>query len=565
MLQELSIQNFAIIPKLNISFEPEMTVLTGETGAGKSIIIDAVGLLTGGRGSQEYIREGADKSILQGLVTINEQPELMALLETHGVEVEDGQLLIHRELHRSGRNVIRINGSLINTTALKEIGRYLVDIHGQNDTQDLMQVEKHINLLDEFGSESIAPLKAEYQLLFTEYQNLKRALKKRQSDEQAWAQRLDTLTFQVNELQAANLRAGEEEELDAEYQELTNFQDVLEALSKASEVLTGDWENNGTESVGTALGALEDIEELSPRYTKLAESMREVYYNLRDVSSEIDSVRDGLEFDGEQLQYVNDRLNLIHSLEQKYGATITDVLRHQERVEQELDDMGGDQQSADELAEQVAVLADKASGVAAELHDAREAAGQQLVTLIHEQLQDLHMSKAEFQVHVEPLADMQADGQDAVEFYIQTNEGEQAKPLVKIASGGELSRMMLAMKMIFSRQQGVTSIVFDEVDTGVSGRVAQAMADKIADMASHSQVLTITHLPQVAAVAQHHVFIHKEVIDGRTETSVDRLDGEARVDELARMLSGDELTEAAQSNARDLIERAAERRASLVK
>jgi len=562
MLQELSIQNFAIIPKLNISFEPEMTVLTGETGAGKSIIIDAVGLLTGGRGSQEYIREGADKSVLQGLLTINPQPELMDLLETHGIEVEDGQLLIHRELHRNGRNVIRVNGSLINTTALKEIGRFLVDIHGQNDTQDLMQVDKHMQLLDEFGAEKIGPLKQSYMNLYEEYQNLRRALKKRQSDEQAWAQRLDTLTFQANELQAADLRSGEEETLDAEYQELTNFQDVLEALSKASEVLTGDWENNGTESVGTALGALEDIEELSPRYTKLAESMREVYYNLRDVSSEIDSVRDGLEFDEEQLQYVNDRLNLIHSLEQKYGATIDDVLAHQERVERELNDMGGDQQSADELASQVDALENKATKMAKQLHEARVSAAEELVGLIHEQLRDLHMSKARFEVRIDEQAELQPEGMDAIEFYIQTNEGEQAKPLVKIASGGELSRMMLAMKTIFSRQQGVTSIVFDEVDTGVSGRVAQAMADKIADMANHSQVLTITHLPQVAAVAQHHMYIHKEVIDGRTETSVDGLSGDARVEELARMLSGDELTDAAKTNARDLIQRASERRAT---
>lgn len=560
MLQELSIQNFAIIPKLNISFEPEMTVLTGETGAGKSIIIDAVGLLTGGRGSQEYIREGADKAVLQGLITISEQPELLALLDMHGIQIDEGQLLIHRELHRSGRNVIRVNGSLINATTLKELGRYLVDIHGQNDTQDLMQVEKHLSLLDEFGVDVIGPLKKRYENLFTEYQSLKRALKKRQSDEQAWAQRLDTLTFQANELQAADLRAGEEETLDAEYQELTNFQDVLEALSKASEVLTGDWENNGTESVGTALSSLEDIEELSPRYTKLAESMREVYYNLRDVSSEIDSVRDGLEFDEEQLQYVNDRLNLIHNLEQKYGATIEDVLAHQDKVEQELAEMGGDQQSADELAEQVVTLEKQARKAADALSKARSDAATTLVTLIHEQLQDLHMSKARFEVHIDSLEELQADGQDKVEFYIQTNEGEQAKPLVKIASGGELSRMMLAMKMIFSRQQGVTSIVFDEVDTGVSGRVAQAMADKIADMASHSQVLTITHLPQVAAVAHHHVFIHKEVIDGRTETAVDFLDEDARVDELARMLSGDELTEAAQTNARDLIDRAVQRR-----
>ena len=557
MLQELSIQNFAIIPKLNISFQPGMTVLTGETGAGKSIIIDAVGLLTGGRGSQDFIREGADKAVLQGLIDVE---PITQLLDELGIPLEDNQLLIHRELHKSGRNVIRVNGSLVNATTLKEIGQHLVDIHGQNEHQELMQVERHLSLLDEYGKKTIGPVLEKYRVAYDTYRSLESAFHKRQADEQAWAQRLDMLSFQSKELADASLVEGEEEMLEAEYQELTNFQDVLAALSKAHEALDGDWDNNGLETISTAMSAMEDIEELSPKYATLTEAVRGAYYELQEAASEILSVRDGLEFDEERLREVDDRLNLIRSLERKYGATITDVLAHQAKVDAELAEMGGGEQSAAELAEQVEVAEQKARTLAEKLHELRLKAAKQLATKIHEQLSDLYMEKAVFSAHITELKELNATGLDAVEFYIQTNPGEGAKPLVKIASGGELSRMMLAMKTIFSREQGITSIIFDEVDTGVSGRVAQAIAEKIAVIGRYSQVLTITHLPQVAAVADNHYFIEKQVVGERTETSIHTLSEDERVNEVARMLSGDELTDAAKENARDLIQRAVAKR-----
>lgn len=560
MLQELSIQNFAIIPKLNISFQPGMTVLTGETGAGKSIIIDAVGLLTGGRGSQDFIREGADKAVLQGLIDVEPGQPITQLLDELGIPLEDNQLLIHRELHKSGRNVIRVNGSLVNATTLKEIGQHLVDIHGQNEHQELMQVERHLSLLDEYGKKTIGPVLEKYRAAYDTYRSLESAFHKRQADEQAWAQRLDMLSFQSKELADASLVEGEEEMLEAEYQELTNFQDVLAALSKAHEALDGDWDNNGLETISTAMSAMEDIEELSPKYATLTEAVRGAYYELQEAASEILSVRDGLEFDEERLREVDDRLNLIRSLERKYGATITDVLAHQAKVDAELAEMGGGEQSAAELAEQVEVAEQKARTLAEKLHELRLKAAKQLATKIHEQLSDLYMEKAVFSAHITELKELNATGLDAVEFYIQTNPGEGAKPLVKIASGGELSRMMLAMKTIFSREQGITSIIFDEVDTGVSGRVAQAIAEKIAVIGRYSQVLTITHLPQVAAVADNHYFIEKQVVGDRTETSIHTLSEDERVNEVARMLSGDELTDAAKENARDLIKRAVAKR-----
>lgn len=553
MLQELSIQNFAIIRKLNLTFNDGMTVLTGETGAGKSIIIDAVGLLTGGRGSQDFIREGADRAILQGLYDIPENSKLVAVLDQYGIILESQQLLIHRELQRNGRNVIRVNGTLVNTTILRRIGLFLVDIHGQNEHQELMHVDRHRVLLDEFGKQEIEPLLQQYQAAYDTYRELEEQYHQRLENEQEWAQRYDMLSFQAKELAEADLHDGEEAALEAEYQALTNFQDVLEALSKSYEALAGDWDGNGLETVSVAVDAMEDIEELTPTYQVLTEQVRGAYFELQEASTAIQSARDNLEFDAERLQFVEDRLNLIRNLERKYGVTIADVLTHQSQVDEELAQMIGTGATAAELADQVAVAQAQAQIYADELTAVRQAKAGLLAEQIHLQLKDLVMDKAIFSVHFDKANTLTSTGQDDIEFYIQTNPGETAKPLVKIASGGELSRMMLAMKTIFSKRQGITSIIFDEVDTGVSGRVAQAIAEKIAMIAENSQVLTITHLPQVAAIAATHLYIEKNILADRTETSVRELTVEERVDEVARMLSGSELTAAARQNARDLL------------
>ncbi|MCM0583475.1 DNA repair protein RecN [Weissella diestrammenae] len=553
MLQELSIRDFAIISQLELSFEQGMTVLTGETGAGKSIIIDAVSLLVGGRSSSDFIREGAKKAVLQGVFAFDSSPELEQTLLCYGIELTDMQLVISREIHLNGRNVIRINGTLITATILREIGQHLVDIQGQNEHQELMRVERHGELLDQYAAKVILPLRAKYGAAYQEYQQLQKTLNKRQANEQAFAQRLDMLTYQVNELQDAQLISGEEETLTAEFQELSNFQDVLEALSTAHEALAGEWDGNGLDVVSKAMSALETIEELSGRYQTLAQNVRDAYFELQEASSDILSVRDSMTFDAERLQEVTDRLNLIRTLENKYGATIEDVLAYQNKIENELTAMGGDTVDLETLSTQVALLKTKAQTLADELTKKRQAAADELAIVIHEQLRDLYMEKAVFSVKFQLQPALVSSGQESIEFYIQTNPGETAKPLAKIASGGELSRMMLALKTIFARNQGITSIIFDEVDTGVSGRVAQAMANKIATIAEQSQVLTITHLPQVAAVANQHWLIEKHVTDGRTMTTVVPLNNEQRVEELARMLSGDNLTQAARQNARDLL------------
>lgn len=561
MLQELSIDNFAIIPHLQIDFNEGMTVLSGETGAGKSIIIDAVGLLAGGRGSQEFIRTGSNKAVLQGAFTIeNNSQALLTQLEMLGIDTIDEQLIIQREIHRSGRNVIRVNGMLLNLTSLKQIGEYLVDIHGQNEHQELMQPEKHLSMLDEYAGNDIQKLKMAYQEVFSKYKQTLRAVKEKQQNQQEWAQRFDMLKFQVEELEAAELIDEEEDLLLAERGRLNNFQKIMGALEIANVHLNGADEPGALDNIGEAMQAMQSIDDIDDNYHEISETIANCFYALQEAAKDVSRQSDLLEYDEERLNQIEQRLDLIHQLERKYGPDITTMLAYLDKIKREYAEMETVSADGNQLEERLADLTTQLQKLAHQLTSARQVKAIALAEQIHQQLKDLFMEKARFSVNFKNRSDFQVDGLDEIEFYIQTNPGETAKPLAKIASGGELSRMMLAMKTIFAQNQGVTSIIFDEVDTGVSGRVAQAIAEKIATIASHSQVLTITHLPQVAAMADQHYLIQKAVIADRTETSVTLLDARQRASELARMLSGAEVTDLALANAAELLDLANEKK-----
>ncbi|CAH0418552.1 DNA repair protein RecN [Periweissella ghanensis] len=554
MLQELSIDNFAIIPHLQIDFNQGMTVLSGETGAGKSIIIDAVGLLAGGRGSQEFIRTGSPKAVLQAAFVIDAtNQKLMQVLADLGIEVSDEQLIIQREIHRSGRNVIRVNGMLLNLTTLKQVGEFLVDIHGQNEHQELMQPEKHLAMLDEYVGSQLVDLKDQYQQTFHEYRQVLKAVNEKQQNQQAWAQRFDMLKFQVEELEDAALTIGEEDQLLAERSRLNNFQKIMSALELVSIKLSGDEAAGALDNLGEAMQAMQSIENIDESYHEISETIDSSFYALQEIVKDVSNQIDLLEYDEERLNQIEQRLDLIHQLERKYGPDVEAMLAYLTKIKAEFTKMENVSANSDQLEEQLAAITQQLQKRGAALSALRQASAVTLADKIHQQLKDLYMEKARFSVNFKPRTTFQLDGIDEVEFYIQTNPGETAKPLAKIASGGELSRMMLAMKTIFAQNQGVTSIVFDEVDTGVSGRVAQAIAEKIATIADHSQVLTITHLPQVAAMADQHYLIQKTVINERTETSINLLDEQQRARELARMISGAEVTDLSLANATELL------------
>lgn len=551
MLQELFIKDFAIIDQLTISFEKGMSVLTGETGAGKSIIIDAVSLLTGGRGSSSFVRSGTHKAILEGQFVVPSTSATLAVLDDYGIAHEDTTIVLQREISNNGRNVCRVNGQLVNLASLKRIGETLVDIHGQNEHQSLMQVDQHINLLDEYADTRLQVIKERYTTAYQQYQQLRQTLKQKQANEHEWAQRLDMLRFQVNEIDEANLQPHEEEQLLKEREQLDNFQTISDALQQSYAALSTD--NGSLDQIGVAMDAMNNIANLDEHYHDIAETIQSAYYALQDAGNDISNQLDSLEFDESRLDTVEKRLELINQLKRKYGNSVTDIIAYGEKAHHELAMMEQNDTNNDELLQKMHVAQIAAQQLAEQMSQIRHQVAQDLQKQVHQQLAALYMDKAVFEVRFTTTTSLHANGIDQVEFYIQTNPGEKMLPLVKIASGGELSRLMLALKTIFARSEGVTSIIFDEVDTGVSGRVAQAIADKMYDISRYSQVLCITHLPQVAAISDYQFLIVKHVHDGRTATSVTPVSGAARVDALAQMLSGTTVTKLTIEHAQELL------------
>lgn len=551
MLQELSIKDFAIIDEIQISFQPKMTVLTGETGAGKSIIIDALGLLAGGRGSTEFIRKGEKKAVIQGLFTLPREANTYNILEEYGIDSEDGQIILQRDLYRGGRNICRINGMMVNLATLRKVGETLIDIHGQNEHQELMKPENHIDLLDEYDKKT-SQLRNQYQVVYQNYRKLKLSMEKKEADEKAWAQRLDMLNFQVKEIEEAGLKINEEDELVEEKNKLDNFQAIHDALELSYQILSGE-KIDVVGNLGNAMNELSDVSDLSENLQEINTKISDAFYSLEDAARDISDELDSMEWNGERLNEIEERLELIHQLKKKYGDTIEDILHYHSRIEKELREMENAEQNSEKQERQLSEALEKVKELAIKLSKQRKKSAKKLEKMIHEQLSALYMDKAVFEVKCLNNSKLYSKGIDKVEFYIQTNPGEEMGPLAKIASGGELSRIMLALKTIFSQKMGVTSIIFDEVDTGVSGRVAQAIAEKISQISNNSQVLCITHLPQVAAIADNHYYISKSVNDGRTETSLKELDEKQKIREIARMLSGSEITELTLKHAEELI------------
>lgn len=553
MLLELSIKDFAIIEKLDASFRQGMTVLTGETGAGKSIIIDAVGLLAGGRGSVDFVRTGADKAVLQGVFDIAEIANTKTVLEELGIEPTN-DLVITRELLKTGRSVCRVNGTIVNLNSLKKIGQTLIDIHGQNEHQELMDSDKHLRLLEQFDYAAVADTKQRYQAAFKAYTKLNRRLNQSLKNEHEWNQRVDMLQFQVDEIKAANLIEGEDEELEKRRDQLVNFQSISDALATSFQVLESEEGVSATDQIGNVMQEMQGIADYDEEYEQIADEVQNAYYSLEDVTNRVRLAIDSMEWNPAELDEVEQRLETIRQLKKKYGNSITEILKYLSRIENELAEMTGAGQNLDDLAVEVEKRLQETKQLGTQLTNLRQKMALKLEQAVRDQLAGLYMEKTQFKVQFNSKKVPELDGLDNVEFLIQPNPGEDLKPLAKIASGGELSRIMLALKTIFARNEGVTSIIFDEVDTGVSGRVAQAIADKIHEISNHSQVLCISHLPQVAARADYQLHVAKKVVKGRTMTNLTALDDEGRVNEIAKMLAGVDLTELSLEHARELLQ-----------
>ena len=552
MLLEISIKNFAIIEEISLTFENGMTVLTGETGAGKSIIIDAMNLMLGARASLDVIRHGANKAEIEGLFSVGENAALTQILEENGIEVTE-ELIIRREILQNGRSIGRINGQMVNLTTLRAVGQYLVDIHGQHDQEELMKPNMHIRMLDEFGDSQFASVKKHYQDLFEHYRRLRKRVLTKQKNEQEHKARIEMLEFQIAEIEAAALKSGEDQALNQKRDKLLNHKHIADTLTNAY-VMLDDEEFSSLSNIRSAMNDLMTLEEFDSEYKDMSSNVSEAYYILEEVTKQLGDVIDELDFDAGSLQQIEARLEVIYSITRKYGGSVDDVLDYYENITKEYNLLTGNDESSDDMEKDLKRLEKELIVAAESLSQERHQLAKNLEAEIKQELADLYMEKADFQVQFSK-GKFNRDGNEAIEFYISTNPGEGFKPLVKVASGGEISRLMLAIKSAFSRKEDKTSIVFDEVDTGVSGRVAQAIAQKIYKIGSHGQVLAISHLPQVIAIADYQFFIEKRSDENTTVSTVRLLSEEERVEEIAKMLAGSDITEMAREQARELLKK----------
>ncbi|APG66762.1 DNA repair protein RecN [Lactobacillus delbrueckii subsp. lactis] len=555
MLVELDIQNFAIIKSLKIKFQPQMTVLIGETGAGKSILIDALSLLLGHRAQKEMVRSGQSKAVVTGLFTLQDEEmrEVEQIADDYGLPMDGDDLIISREISSKGRNVIRINGQLTTITALAKIGEYLVDIHGQNDQQMLMDQSRQIDLVDEYAGKDFKTLLCKYQAEYQTWQSLNQRLEHLRRDSRELAQRQDILQFQVEELTQADLTDEQEDQnLEDEFNKLNNYQKIAESANFMIQLFDDD-EHGLTSLLGDAQGTAEDLADLDKDFKNVAQSITDGVYSLSDARSELGDIMDSLEFDEERYQYVQNRLDLLNNLKKKYGPSLADVFDFYAKVSKELSQFETGGLDEEELVKQIAAVEEKMSVMAADLHQARESTALKLEEAIKHELADLYMDKARFSIRFAKTDNFTVKGTDDLAFYIAPNPGEELMPLVKIVSGGEQSRLILALKAIFSRVEPVGTMVFDEIDTGVSGRVAAAIGKKMHAIAGQKQVIAITHSPQVAASADHRFAIAKQVAAGETFTQVKELDEDSSIKMIAQMMAGANVSEAAEQNAADLI------------
>ncbi|WP_431798986.1 DNA repair protein RecN [Halobacillus andaensis] len=565
MLTELSIKDFAIIDQVSIQFKEGLTVLTGETGAGKSIIIDAIQQLSGSRGSVEFVRHGTEKAEIEGLFTIEKNHPVYEKGDLFGVDIgEEGMVVLQRTITNQGKSICRVNGKLVTLGILKEFGRSLIDIHSQHETQSLMDPDRHIELLDLYGRNKLERTLKDYRRLYNHLSTLKKRYKELSENEQEMAQRLDLLEFQFRELQEAELSPLEDEQLTEERQKLMNYEKLYQGIHDAYNALYG--EQKGLDWLSHAMSSLESAAGYDEQVRKLSEEMTNSYYIIEELSFQLSAQMSELEYHPDRLDFIEARLNELSRLKKKYGQTVEDMMEYISRIEEEIDEIKNKDSHLSKLESQIVECGEDAVLEAKHLHDIRKEAAEQLIESILEELKDLYLEKAAFdvgfsvkegsttdpEINGKPVK-LHSKGMDNISFLISTNPGEPLKEIHKTASGGELSRIMLALKRIFSQHQGVTSVIFDEVDTGVSGRVAQAIAEKIYGISRGSQVLCISHLPQVAAMSDTHIRIEKQVVNERTSTIVKELTDRDKADEISRMITGAELTETTVEHAKELL------------
>lgn len=553
MLQSLSIKQFAIIDALEIQFGDGLTVLSGETGAGKSIIIDAIGQLIGMRASSDFVRHGEKKAIIEGIFDVDNAKEAHHVLEEIGIDLSEDFLIVKREIFNSGKSMCRINNTTVTLQDLRKVMQQLLDIHGQHETQSLLKQKYHIELLDRYAEGSYDDALRQYETTYTHHKEKTKELEALETADQALLQRLDLMKFQYEELKDANLQEDEMEQLEADIKRIQNSENLNHALNAAYTTLTDEYAI--TDRLYELSTQLQTIDQILPNmYLKLKEDVDQFYYTLEDAKHQLYDEINQTDFDEHYLNELESRMNLLNNLKRKYGKDIPELISYQSKIEDEINKIENYEESTSQLRSEIAELAEQLQVDGQVLSKERRKVARTLRDHIVDEIQNLQMKDANLEIAFTRYETPQQDGLERVEFLISPNKGEPLKSLNKIASGGELSRIMLALKSIFVNARGQTAILFDEVDSGVSGQAAQKMAEKMKQIASVIQVICISHLPQVASMSDHHLYISKHEKDDRTTTHVKELQDDERIEEVARMISGATVTELTLKNAKEMIE-----------
>ena len=537
MISTLHIKNIGIIEDLNIDFNKGLNVLTGETGAGKTLIIDSLEIISGGRFSKDMIRRGASNSFVELCMYVPESSK-----------AEDGNIIVSREITSSGKNMCKINGRMVTVNELREFMKEFIEIHGQNDNQTLLDSKKHISYLDNYSGEKIASLKSEYKNYYIEYKNVLQELKDNLGDEKEKQRKIDLLQYQINEIEVANLKVNEECELEEQRKHMQNSEKISDSLNTANDLI----EEHGIDNISMAIRALEKIETIDKKYEEASSSLKNIYYELQEIARDISSYKDDTYFDEEERNNVEERLDLIHSLKRKYGNTIEEILQYKDEIKEELEKIENLEEYNIKLRKKRDELEEKLNLLAKKMHEIRSIYSNKLVNDINKELEDLEMKNAKINIKVDFVEDdFFKEGKDIVKFYIITNIGEDEKELSKIASGGEMSRIMLAIKKVLAEFDNTDVLVFDEIDTGISGKAANSVAKKLKSISKKHQVLCISHLPNIAAMADYNYFISKNIMEDRTRTQIKLLQETEVIEEIARISSG-EVNEVTLKYAREL-------------
>ena len=559
MLRHISINNVALIKKLDISFEEGFSVLTGETGAGKSIIVDAVNLVIGERADKSLIKYGEEKAYVEAIFSIETNARAKEALIEYGLLENEEEAVFSRELSYSGKNVCRINGRLCNVSTLKEISTYIIDIHGQHEHQSLLNTDMHLGILDMYAGAKVHELQVKYKEETAKYKVVQKKIKDILGEGNK-EQRIDILSYQIAEINSAELYEGEEEELKEKRDMLNNLQKILSALNSAHEYINGDsLEQSALSLIKSASNEISSISHINKKYEELKEKIENSYYALEDAAYELNGLLDIDEFDEKQIDFIEERLETINKLKRKYGSNFAEIISFRDNIKKELDMLENSQSILTKLESEKNILQKQIFSIACELSNIRRESAVDFEKEVVIQLATLGMEKASFSVQFNQApssfeeADFTDSGYDVAEFYISLNVGQPEKPLSKIVSGGEASRIMLALKSIYADKDGISTMVFDEIDTGISGRIAGVVGEKIKQTSNKKQILCITHLPQIAAAAKYHYLVEKIQTDDETITTIKKLNSDQRIEELAKMMGDGVVTQSAINHAKDLL------------